>query len=100
MVPSSRFVRPASSGQRLLGVTMLGVSFLYLVRFVPRGWIPHDEGMIGQTAEWVLQGGVPHIDYEEPYTGGLSFAYAFLFRVSGIELLHVRWMLFGAACLA
>jgi Dolichyl-phosphate-mannose-protein mannosyltransferase len=79
---------------------MLIGAFVYLVNFVPRGWIPHDEGMLGQSAERVLNGGVPHIDYEEAYTGGLSWIYAALFRVSGVDLLNVRWFLFGGAAFA
>jgi hypothetical protein len=85
---------PASTQQKAIGILMVAASLVYLTRFVSRGWIPHDEGMLGQSAERVLLGQIPHIDYEEPYTGGLSWIYAEIFRVSGIELLHIRWVLF------
>jgi hypothetical protein len=69
----------------------------YLWPFVPRGWVPHDEGMLGQSADLVLHGATPHVDYEEPYTGGLTYVYAALFRTAGVDLLNVRRLLFIAA---
>ncbi len=89
---------PASSRERLLAAAMLAAAFVYLVPFVPRGWIPHDEGMLGQSAEYVLRGGLPHVAYEEAYTGGLSWLYAAAFRIAGVDLLNLRWLLFVAAC--
>jgi hypothetical protein len=83
--------------QRLIGACLVGLSIAYLVSFVPRGWVPHDEGMIGQSAERVLRGEVPHVDYEEPYTGGLATMHAALFRVAGIDLIYPRWLLFAGA---
>jgi hypothetical protein len=84
----------------VLGVLMVCAAVVYLGPFVPRGWVPHDEGMLGQSAEWVLLGGLPHVDYEEPYTGGLSLLYAGLFKAVGIDLVHLRWLLFAAAAAA
>ena len=87
--------------QRLIGACLVGLSIAYLALFVPRGWIPHDEGMIGESAERVLHGQVPHVDYEEPYTGGLAHAHALLFGVTGaIDLIYPRWLLFAGAVLA
>lgn len=85
---------------RLIGLTLVGVSLVYLSLFVPRGWIPHDEGMIGESAERVLAGGVPHVDYEEPYTGGLAQLHAEVFRLAGVNLLYPRFVLFAGAALA
>jgi hypothetical protein len=53
--------------------------------------------MLGQSADLVLRGALPHVDYEEPYTGGLSWLYAQLFRFTRVDLLNVRWLLFVAA---
>jgi hypothetical protein len=75
-------------------------SIVYLVNFIPRGWVPHDEGMIGQSAERVMNGQTPHVDYEEPYTGGLTFFYAGIFKVFGTDLLYVRYALFAGAALS
>lgn len=86
--------------QRWIGAALVALSLAYLWMFVPRGWIPHDEGMIGQSADWVLAGGVPHVDYEEPYTGGLTFLHAAVFKLAGINLLYLRWLLFAGAALA
>ena len=90
----------ASRAHRAIGALMIAGAQAYLVPFVPRGWIPHDEGMLGQSADLVLRGGIPHVGYEEAYTGGLSWVYAALFRVAGVDLLHVRWLLFAGAALA
>jgi hypothetical protein len=84
---------------RLIGAGLVGLSIVYLALFVPRGWIPHDEGMIGQSAERVLRGEVPHVDYEEPYTGGLTYLHAATFKGAGIDLIYPRWLLFAVAVL-
>jgi len=83
--------------QRVLGLLLVVAAIGYLWPFVPRGWVPHDEGMLGQSADLVLHGAVPHLDYEEPYTGGLTYLYAALFRTAGVDLLNVRRLLFIAA---
>ncbi|MEO8484408.1 MAG: hypothetical protein ABI634_19535 [Acidobacteriota bacterium] len=67
----------------------------YTAPFVTRGWIAHDEGTIGQSAERTLRGEIPHRDFDEVYTGGLSYLDAAAMRVSGVNLLAPRWMLFG-----
>jgi hypothetical protein len=90
----------ASLGHRTLGGLMIVAALAYLLHFVPRGWVPHDEGMLGQSADLVLHGAVPHVDYQEAYTGGLSWLYAALFRLTRVDLITVRWLLFGAACWA
>ncbi len=85
---------------RAIGACLLALSFAYLSLFVQRGWIPHDEGMLGQAAERVLAGELPHADYEEPYTGGLTWLHAGLFKIVGINLLYPRWLLFAGAIVA
>ena len=85
---------------RLIAAGLVALSIAYLATFVPRGWIPHDEGMLGQSAERVLAGEVPHVDYEEPYTGGLSLMHALVFKAAGIDLIYPRWLLLAGAVLA
>jgi hypothetical protein len=85
---------------RLIAAGLVGLSIVYLALFVPRAWIPHDEGMIGQSAERVLNGERPHVDYEEPYTGGLVWLHALAFKVAGIDLIYPRWLLFAGAAAA
>jgi len=83
-----------------VATVLLALAVAYLASFVPRGWIPHDEGMLGQQAEWVLRGGLPHVHYQETYTGGLTWLYAAVFKVAGVDLINLRWLLFVAASLA
>lgn len=85
---------------RLIASGLVALSIVYLALFVPRGWVPHDEGMLGQSAERVVNGETPHVDFEEPYTGGLSWLHATLFRAVGIDLVYLRWLLFAGAIAA
>ena len=89
--------RLATDHQRLVAGVLLLAGCLYLVRFVDRGWVPLDEGMVGQAAERVLKGQLPHADYEEPYPGALSYFYAAVFRIGGIDVVHLRWTMFAGA---
>ncbi|MEO8257042.1 MAG: glycosyltransferase family 39 protein [Acidobacteriota bacterium] len=70
-------------------------STIYLVPFVDRAWIPHDEGLLGQSAERVLGGQLPHRDYDEVYTGGLSYLHALAFKIGGVKSIALRWTVFG-----
>src|SRR5262252_423508 len=60
------------------------VSGLYMGTHVKRGWVPHDEGTLGLSAERALQGELPHRDFDD-YTGGLTFLHVLAFRVWGIN---------------
>lgn len=76
-------------------VAVLLISAIYLVDFVSRGWIPNDEGLLAHTAERVLAGELPHRDFDDAYTGGLAMLHAAAFKLGGIKLTSLRWMLFG-----
>ena len=58
------------------------------------GWIPFDDGALAQSAERLLQGQLPHRDFDEVYTGGLTWLNAGAFRLLGINLLSLRLVLF------
>jgi hypothetical protein len=60
-----------------------------------RGWVPHDEGILAQAAERVLHGEMPHRDFNDPYTGGLSYLNASAFWLFGVNLLVLRYVLFA-----
>jgi hypothetical protein len=60
------------------------ISSVYMATHVKRIWMPHDEGTLGLSAERVLQGQLPHRDFDD-YTGGLTFLHALAFRVWGIN---------------
>jgi hypothetical protein len=66
----------------------------YAAMDLKRGWIPHDDGAFAQSAERVLNGELPHRDFDEIYTGGLAFANALAFRVLGVNFASLRIVLF------
>ena len=66
----------------------------YASQFIYRGWIPHDEGTIGQSAERVLTGELPHRDFEDVYTGGLTYLHAAGMKVFGVNLRAPRLVAF------
>ena len=70
-------------------------SAVYLSFFIDRGWIPHDEGAFAHSAERVLQGELPHRDFDEIYTGGLSYLHALGFELFGVRLTSLRYVLLG-----
>ena len=76
----------------VLGAVWL-VSLLYLVSRADRGWIPHDEGTLAQPAYRVLEGELPHRDFDDPYTGGLALLHALAFHLLGKSLLTIRIVL-------
>lgn len=77
----------------------LAVVGVYLAFYLRRGWYPHDEGLLGQTAERVLQGQMPHRDFDDPYTGLLTYLHAAAFELSGIRLVSLRIPLLVASLL-
>jgi hypothetical protein len=77
----------------LLGVVL--VSAAYVAWHLARGWIAHDEGALGQSAERLLQGELPHRDFDELYTGGLTWLNAAAFRVFGTTMIAMRLVLFA-----
>lgn len=69
-------------------VTLLAC--MYLASVAWKGWIPFDDGMLAQTAQRVLEGQLPHRDFVDVYTGGLSFFHAAAFRLGGSSLGTLR----------
>ncbi len=88
---------PAAKSRWLLG--MLLIAGVYLGLHHTRGWYPHDEGAMGQMAERVLHGEVPHRDFDEPYTGLLTYLHAAAFAAGGVRLTVLRIPLFLATML-
>lgn len=66
---------------------------------IREGWFPHDEGALGQSAERVLGGEVPHRDFAEIYTGLLSYINAAVFAVLPVNSFSMRVPLFFASLL-
>src|SRR5215813_10887577 len=86
----SFMLKPKAAG-RLLFLMVFLLSALYAARDLKRGWVPSDEGTFGQSAERVLQGELPHKDFDEGYTGGLTYLNALAFRVLGTNLASLRY---------
>jgi hypothetical protein len=84
----------SSSQHWLLFALVLVLSTLYMARELKRGWVPSDEGTLAESADRVLRGELPHRDYHEGYTGGLSYLNAAAFRLFGTNLASMRYMLF------
>lgn len=61
------------------------------------GWVPNDSGLAAQCAEYVLRGAIPHRDFAEYYTGGLTFLNAAAMTIFGVKLVAMNWPLFAVA---
>jgi hypothetical protein len=94
------------SPRALCAITVL-VAVGYLLSQLDAHWVPDDEGLLAHSAERVLEGQLPHRDFAEVYTGGLSVWHALAFRVGGVDLLTLRhamvpvaglWLLTLFAC--
>ena len=81
----------------LFGGGVVLLSSVYLGSRALRGWIPHDEGLLAQSAERFLHGELPHRDFDATYTGGLEALHAAAFRLLGVELASLRWTLLAFA---
>lgn len=100
-VPSANDAEgPASGDQQswmvrlgVLGAVML-IAGLYVGPRISSGWVPADDGILAQSAVRVLQGQLPHRDFSEIYTGGLSVIHAAAFRIFGVSLMSMRICVF------
>lgn len=84
-------VRGLQRGLPLIVVTLAG---LLLASELNRGWVPHDEGALGQSAERVLAGQVPHRDFDDIYTGALAYLHAAFFAIGSPASTTLRMPLF------
>jgi len=84
----------SSTKWRFVLLVVWGISAIYSLHFIDRGWVPHDEGALAHSAERVLAGELPHRDFDEVYTGGLTYLHALAFQTLGTNLLSARFVLF------
>ena len=84
----ARYLRSRRDTAAVVAAVILGLVVLWAFRF--RGWYPHDEGTLGQSAERILRGEIPHRDFDDPYTGGLGLLHALVFRLGGISMNALR----------
>lgn len=87
------------SVNRLVFILVWALSVAYIATLIDRGWGPPDEGFLGQTAERMLRGELPHRDFDDFYTGGLTALHALAFKFLGVRLIVLRGVLLGAVAL-
>jgi hypothetical protein len=73
-------------------VLVWALSVAYVWALLDRGWVPHDEGALAESAIRVLRGELPHRDFDEIYSGGLSYLNALAFNIWGERLVSMRYM--------
>lgn len=76
--------------RRLAPATLAVVGAAVLAWTMARGWYPHDEGALGQSALRLLGGEWPHRDFDEIYTFALSAWHAAWFAWLGPSSLTMR----------
>jgi Dolichyl-phosphate-mannose-protein mannosyltransferase len=77
----------------VLGAVLL-MAGVYVGGHIGSGWVPADEGALSQSALRALGGQLPHQDFAEIYTGGLSLIHAVAFRAFGVNLMALRMSVF------
>src|SRR5207249_2857844 len=90
--------RRSAKTHTVLVLIVMTLSIGYMATHLKRGWVPHDEGTLGLSAERVLHGELPHRDFDD-YTGGLTFVHALAFRGLGINSGSMRIVLFAFSML-
>ncbi len=88
---TSRVIRTV---ERWLPLIVMLLAAVLLASDLNQGWVPHDEGALGQAAERVLAGQVPHRDYDDIYTGLLAYLHAAFFSVGSPTSSTLRMSLF------
>jgi hypothetical protein len=78
----------------LVLVAVLAIAGVYVGSRIGSGWVPADDGTLSQSALRVLRGQLPHRDFVEIYTGGLSLIHALAFRTLGVNLMSLRICVF------
>jgi hypothetical protein len=87
----------ATQGRALRWIVLaavLAIAGTYVAFHIGRGWVPADDGTLSQSALRVMRGQLPHRDFGEIYTGGLSFIHAMAFRAFGVNLMSLRICVF------
>jgi hypothetical protein len=84
-------------GQRsslFLGIAWIGGAAFVATR-LNQEWYPHDDGSFAQSAARVLEGQLPHREFAELYTGGMTFLNAGVFWLFGQNLIWLRLPMFA-----
>jgi Dolichyl-phosphate-mannose-protein mannosyltransferase len=73
---------------------VFALAVAYAGAYLKSGWIPGDDGILATSALRVMNGQLPHRDFVENYTGGLSYINATAFRAFGVNLISMRIAVF------
>ncbi len=79
-------------------VATCAVAWIWMWLHLHQAFLFEDDPVFAHQAERVLQGEIPHVDYHEVYTGGLSYLGALAMRMFGVHLMAPRYALFGFFC--
>ena len=74
------------------------LAWVWMWLHLNHGFLLEDDPVFAHQAERVLHGEIPHVDYHEVYTGGLSYLGALSMRIFGVHLMAPRYALFGFFC--
>jgi hypothetical protein len=80
---------------RVVVLLLVAISAAYVGWHLFRGLIPHDDGALAQSAERLMYGELPHRDFDDIYTGGLSYLNAAAFWLFGTSFASMRLPLFA-----
>jgi hypothetical protein len=75
---------------RYPAIALLLIAAALLFSRLDFGWLAHDEGTLALAAQRVMAGDWPHLDFDDPYSGGLALFNALLFTVFGENLVVLR----------
>lgn len=87
---------PWGRADRIAMSVSLIISLAFVLPVLYHGWVPFDEGWIMEQALRVLDGQLPHRDFDDLWTGGWSFAHAGIFAAVGHSMAHMRTAILGA----
>jgi hypothetical protein len=80
----------SAATSRLIAGLLIAFALFWPHASFHAGWIPHDEGLLAMSAMRVLHGQVPHVDFQDAYSGGLSLLHALAFRWLGESIGSLR----------
>ena len=84
----------ARTAWRAIPAVSLLAGAVFVASQLNHGWVPLDDGTLAESAQRVLAGELPHRDYAELYTGGLSFMNAGVLWLTGGNLFWLRVPMF------
>ena len=91
---SAKRLRQDTTIRVLVLLAVIAMAGTYVGARVTHSWIAVDDGTLAQSAVRVFQGQLPHRDFSEIYTGGLSFIHAGAFHAFGVNLRSLRICVF------